>query len=677
VVDITALSHYLFGDLNEHFERNPMFFNDHPFNFSFEKRDDRDGSQLSRSYGRSQVGYHWAALLPSGTSAAPDVKPMGDVRGRYDGGEPPTVIPNCRYFDGAPVGVLNRRAGESGYIAIGGEHWASYAVAQCADPVHAAALSIMKSIPKKFRDQTSRDAEDKAHQKFLAINQRCQEWVLNLQFSWEEELFGLFRKELDDFFHPGGEPLIPNEHAIFDRGRCGPGASLGANGVDFYTKLFSSNLTATSLEVYYQYAGWCAVDPKWRDAEFNRLTSFGLPSIIHESRVTFVPKNRDTLRTICTEPNLNMFAQLGVGAILEDRLRSFYGIDLSVQPDRNAELARLGSIAGAIDTIDLESASDSMSLGMLEASLPDWVFETLLWYRCPRTIVRGEQVKLNMISTMGNGYTFPLQTLIFTCAVQAVAKQCNASMRRADLSWSPWGVFGDDIAVPSFMTARLIRLLNILGFQVNREKSFTDKYLTFRESCGYDYFLGHNIRGVYIKSLKTPQSRYIAINLLNEWSARWGIPLRRSIGYLRDSVRVLAIPPWVGVDSGIRVPLNALYSGHLHVYRSSRWRYSYLFRCYEAVVPSLKVLDDSIAIPRNLNRVPRRMYSPSGLLIAAIGGYLRGGRIPLALKQGETPCYRMRTGVSPFWGPTVEQISAQGSGFWERWNNATLDNLGF
>jgi hypothetical protein len=372
-----------------------------------------------------------------------------------------------------------------------------------------------------------------------------------------------------------------------------------------------------------------------------------------------------------------MFAQLGLGQILEDRLRSRFGIDFSVQPERNAELARLGSIDGAIDTIDLESASDSMSLSMLKEILPAWVFETLVEYRCPYTELRGELVQLNMISTMGNGTTFPLQTIVFSCVVQAVAKQFGASMRRADLTWSPWGVFGDDIACPCFMTERVIRLLEILGFQVNREKSFTERYLTFRESCGSDFFLGYNVRGVYIKTLKTPQSRYVAINLLNEWSARWGIPLRRTIGYLRDSVRILAIPPWASEDSGIRLPLEALRSGYVAVYRSERWRYSYLFRHYVPVTQYLTVDDSNelIAIPRHLNRVPRRKWIPSGILIAAIGGYLRDGRIPLALKQGENPCYRTRTSVTPFWGPSVEQVRAQGSGFWERWNNAAVTNL--
>lgn len=652
MISITALSQYLVEDLHDYFIENPQG--------SLPPQHSSDGRAVSGP------GFEPDSEQP--LSSAVREERGTEASSPFATQESQCSEPNCST-------VLGPRA--EGSRRASAPYWGFPRWSQEAQPVDVAAQSLVASLSKKFRDEVGTKAEDAAYYKFLAINDRCKNWQLNLQFSWEEELVGLLKQEIDDFFHPGGEPLIQTERAIWDRGRCGPGASLGANGVDFYTKLFSSDLTATSFEVYYQYAEWCAADPKWRDAEFDRLTSFGLPSIISESKVTFVPKNRDTLRTICTEPNLNMFAQLGLGALLEDRLQSRFGIDFSVQPERSAELARLGSIAGAIDTIDLESASDSLSLSMLATILPEWVYDTFLMYRSPNTIVRGEQVKLHMISTMGNGTTFPLQTIVFSCVVQAVAKQMGASMRRADLSWSPWGVFGDDIACPSFMTARVVRLLEILGFQVNREKSFTDKYLTFRESCGYDYFRGHNVRGVYLKTLRTPQSRCVAVNLLNEWSARWGIPLRRSVGYLRDSVRILAIPPWVGVDAGIRVPLMALRLGFVHVYRSNRWRYSYLFRCYEPVVPSLRVLDDVIAIPRNLNRVPRRAYNPSGLLIAAIGGYLKGGRIPLALKQGESPNYRTKTGVTPFWGPTVEQVRAQGPAFWERWNTVVLENLFF
>ncbi|DAD51775.1 TPA_asm: RNA-directed RNA polymerase [ssRNA phage Zoerhiza.1_12] len=680
MINITALSQYLLEDLHDY--HNFDFFR---FDSHFTAFDDLAviGSRDRPNLGESTGGDGLSQTIPfRGTREG---TPLAYLRyqGR-SGNRPGSPVDDVFRIVLRPAHRANRvrpvtpRLGQPrvgtdlSQVLKLSESWESEA-----SPHVMASRALVRSVPKKFRDEITAVAEDVAHDKFLRINNRCASWRLNPLCSWDEELVGLLKQELDNFFHPGGEPLDLSPNAIFDRGRCGPGASLGANGVDFYTKLFSSKLTATSFDVYYAYAKWCATDPNWRDAEFSRLTSFGLPTITCESSMTFVQKNRDTKRTICTEPSLNMFAQLGIGAILEDRLSSFYGIDLSLQPERNAELARLGSIAGAIGTIDLESASDSLSLGMLDEVLPQWVFDTLCEYRCPFTKLRGERVLLHMISTMGNGFTFPLQTIIFACCVQAVAKQIDVPLRRADSVVSTWGVFGDDIACPTIFSDRLCRLLEILGFHINGEKSFTDKWGTFRESCGHDYYLGHDIRGVYVKSLLTPQSRFVAINLLNEWSARWGIPLIRTIGYLRDSVRVMAIPAWMGPDAGIRVPVEAVRSGLTSVLSSTKRKGSYLFKYYRAVVPSLMVLEDSIAVPRNINHIPRRAYNPAGLLIAAIGGYLRGGRIPLALKQGENPCYRTMSGVTPSWGPSDEQVQLQGSGFWERWKTAILVNLGF
>jgi hypothetical protein len=498
--------------------------------------------------------------------------------------------------------------------------------------------------------------------------------MLNPQSVKDEELFGCLQKEVNDFLHPSGsELLVPSIDAIFDRGRVGPGASLGANGVDFYTKLFSSRLTATSFEVYYQYAERCTKYPTWGKAEFNRLIACGLPDIVRESKVTFVPKDLTQTRSICTEPSLNMFFQLGLGQILTERLKSHFGVDLRYQPRRNVRLARLGSIDGSVATIDLESASDSLSLGLCEAVFPRWFLDLLYEYRTPFTKVRGQQVELSMVSTMGNGFTFPLQTMLFSCVVRAVASWRSTFLGRASRRGARWGVFGDDIICPIDLAGDVVHLLRLIGFRVNSEKSYTERYGRFRESCGGDFYMGHNVRGVYIKSLRTPQSRYVAINLLNEWSAKWRIPLPRVVGYLQDSVRHLAVPPFAPIDSGIRIPLD------LTLNRYGLWRNidngTFVYRCYEPYVPSIKVLMDRLTLPRGVYQLRSRIYNPDGLMFAFVGGYIRSSKIPIALKQGERPRYRMKTRRAPFWGPSVEQQHSHAAGFWGWWNTIVPFNL--
>jgi hypothetical protein len=304
-----------------------------------------------------------------------------------------------------------------------------------------AKLRLARSIYKKLIDITSLDADKLCLEKFLAANSRCQNWRLNLQSSKDEELYGLFLKEIDNFLHPFGKPLVKSTMDIWSAGRLGPGASLGATGVDFYSKLFSSQLSATSSEVYQQYTEYCQWFPNWCGAELIRLSAFGFPRYTCKSSLSFVRKTRDISRSICTEPSLNMFAQLGLGEIISARLKKFFGIDLSSQPKKNVDLARCGSIDGSVVTLDLESASDSLSLGVCEAVLPSWFYNLLCDYRTPFTECDGQKVELNMVSTMGNGFTFPLQTMFFSCIVRAVSSWWGCSLPRADEPESPWGVF--------------------------------------------------------------------------------------------------------------------------------------------------------------------------------------------------------------------------------------------
>lgn len=524
-------------------------------------------------------------------------------------------------------------------------------------------------------------ADEAAAKKFLRSNSLCKDWVLNPRHSGEEELFGCLRKEIDDFLHPSGDLLVQSIDDLFDRGRLGPGASLGATGVDFYSKLFSSKLSATSFEVYYQYAERCAKVPIWGRAEFTRLTTYGLPSIVSESRVTFVPKDLTQTRSICTEPTLNMYFQLGLGELLTERLKNHFGVDLRRQPERNVKLARLGSINGSIVTIDLESASDSLSLRLCDAVFPGWFNDLLRMYRTPFTLMQGERVELNMVSTMGNGFTFPLQTMLFSCVVRAVASQMSIHLGKASRRNPSWGVFGDDIICPTAMSDRVVALLRLIGFRVNSEKSFTERWGRFRESCGGDFYKGHNVRGVYLKTLATPQSRYVAINLLNEWSAKWRIPLPLAIGYLQDSVRHLAVPVWAPVDSGIRVPLDLTLNRYGLWYSCKNG--TFLYRYYEAWVPQIRVLDGSFVLPRGVYQPRRRMYNPDGLLMSFVGGYIQGsgpkkkfsGQIPISLKQGERPRYRMKIGRAPFWGPSIEQERLHAPGFWGWFNTIVPFNL--
>lgn len=139
---------------------------------------------------------------------------------------------------------------------------------------------------------------------------------------------------------------------------------------------------------------------------------------IHAARLSFVPKNAKTDRAICTEPQLNGMFQLAVGDVIADRLRRV-GIDIRDQTP-NQRAAMRGSISGETATLDLTSASDTVSLGLVEHLLPEDWNNLLLRLRSCEVEYEGEILELAKISSMGNGFTFPLETLIFWALATSV-----------------------------------------------------------------------------------------------------------------------------------------------------------------------------------------------------------------------------------------------------------------
>lgn len=505
-------------------------------------------------------------------------------------------------------------------------------------PAHQFAVAQLKvNVLKKFQDDVDlKLTSSKAIEKFKAMNFRCSEWKYQPDRMIDEYLLGAFEARVRTFFD--ADDFVGDLSSFGSSGRFGPGASIGARGFDFYTKAFDSPLTCTSNGIYKAYAIYTSRIPSWAEGEEIRSGLHGGPKIVAGSTLSCVPKTNAIARTICTEPGLNMFFQLGYGEAISRRLKHLHGIDLSTQPDRHACLARFASQTGSLFTLDLESASDTVSLAMCERFLPPWVFSTLSGLRSKATkLPSGEWLELNMMSSMGNGFTFPLQTALFTCAVLACSDVMGikAQTRWSNPKPSSAGVFGDDIIAPKALFSPVSRLLGLLGFIVNTEKSFAEGQ--FRESCGADYFAGSAVRSVYIKTLSTQESRYVAINSLNEWSAVFEVPLPETISYLLRGVRFLPVPLFEQVDSGIRVPLTCL--------RSVRYRKSWGTSCfvYHKRITRPKVLEfceDSIRAPRGERS---RSLNTGGALTALLGGYIRSNKVVLrnidgSIRSGTSRC---------------------------------------
>jgi len=212
-----------------------------------------------------------------------------------------------------------------------------------------------------------------------------------------------------------------------------------------------------------------------------------VPLEIHPGRVAFVPKNAKTDRTIVVEPMLNSMYQLAIGKVIARRLRRF-GQNIKDQSE-NQRLAREGSLTGALATLDLSSASDTIAKELVFDLLPvDWA-HFLSYFRTSKVEFGNGHLRLQKFSSMGNGYTFPLETLIFYGLAKAATEQsgCQGAVR----------VYGDDIIVPVGAYNHLCEVLRVCGFIPNHKKSFSSG--PFRESCGKDYLSGFDIRPFYLK----------------------------------------------------------------------------------------------------------------------------------------------------------------------------------
>jgi hypothetical protein len=544
-------------------------------------------------------------------------------------------------------------------------------------PDEVAAITLVKTFFKKYSTSrgTRPEGDAAALEKFRRSNERCRAWTYSPNTSLDEELMGEFKNLLYRYFYPEGHNLVFHLNDLFDRGRCGPGVAVGARGTDFYSKFFDSPLTSSceQLVVAYKNATANDIGSTWATAETNRASLWGEPELVSGSRFSFVPKDDTTSRLIAIEPSLNMFYQLGLGRLLEERLVSFFGLDITSQPQINQEAARFGSVTDSLTTLDLSNASDSLGLPMLRWALPGPIMDLLELLRSPQASLPSEQLELHMVSTMGNGFTFPLETLVFSCVVVACIKSLRGNPVRPYTSslagqesndlLGYWGVFGDDIICHKLATQRVVRLLGLLGFEVNGDKSFVEG--SFRESCGRDFFKGHDVRGVYIKRLDTPESRYVAINALNVWSAKTGISLPRTIRRLVATVRWLPIPPAENHDAGIRVPFEMVRE----TCRSNKRLQSVVYRRRLPNPPALTIKDGEIRVPKQMKR---RFYNPSGLLLAFLHGSVRDCRI--TLRQSGLR-YHTKQGVTPYWDyipPTGDIASLCGG---RRWESAVGYNL--
>ena len=246
---------------------------------------------------------------------------------------------------------------------------------------------------------------------------------------------------------------------------------------------------------------------------------------VHPGKLTFVRKDARSDRPIIVEPTLNGFAQKGIGSYIKDRMLRCVGVDLTDQT-RNQGLAYVGSVSNGLATVDMSSASDTVSLAVVEKLLPMEWFDFLLSWTTGEVGTNDGPRELHKFSSMGNGFTFELESLLFF----ALAWCCNQKMN----SNSEVSVFGDDVVLDAKTYPLFAGVLSELGFLVNNEKSYFDG--PFRESCGADWLDGNSIQPFYWRKPMSERTLYTFHNFAMRNGERELADLLH--GYTRPDLRL-------------------------------------------------------------------------------------------------------------------------------------------
>lgn len=350
------------------------------------------------------------------------------------------------------------------------------------------------------------DTEKQAARAWVEAEIQCRQFnnkVYNDEFSVSDKRFFFQIKKLIQRILGA----CPSLDSIRKNLRMGPGSTTST------PSKFCSSLD--KLESIKEVSPQCC---KLAQALFGPENDFGFDAqsfvVRNASTWSSVRKTAVTDRPIEIPLLVDSMVQLALGASIRSRLKRF-GLDLDAQAEVNGLLAKFGSITGKIATLDLKSASDTISYQLVKLLLPKGWFDLLDMSRSRYVkLPDGTTYRLEKFSAMGNGYTFELESLLFLAITLVASGYLYPRNKPCTI-----GVFGDDICCPTTSADEVKFCLELCGFTLNTEKSFVSG--PFRESCGQDFFLGAPVRPYFQKKEITDVTRlYTLVNGIRRYSVR-------------------------------------------------------------------------------------------------------------------------------------------------------------
>lgn len=315
--------------------------------------------------------------------------------------------------------------------------------------------------------------------------------------------------------------------------------------------------------------------------------------VCHPSRLISVPKTAKAPRLIAAEPVENQFCQqltlkYFVEKVRETPLRNFINF---ARQDLSHSLVVSSSKKGHLSTVDLSSASDRLSLWVVERCFRKnpTMLNALFAHRSKDIMLpSGIVMPLRKFASQGAAVTFPVQTIVFTLAVLA-AVGCNSLADSLKMR-NKVRVYGDDIIVPTYGLEDLKFILSYLQLKVNDEKSFSRG--NFRESCGKDAFRGYDVTPLKVQTLDpdTPDGKSALLDQCNNAFLKG---LWHTSDILRGYLPKMFLQHLPVNNLSLSPPRLRSFSGYDYSHLKYKWDRNHQVLAYKVVKFSSRESDDS------------------------------------------------------------------------------------
>lgn len=288
------------------------------------------------------------------------------------------------------------------------------------------------------------------------------------------------------------------------------------------------------------------------------VTTENHANLLHESlTLVNVPKSWKTHRPITPLTLIALFYSYGVGEQVTQRL-VMEGLDISRLQQRHRRLVEWLSLPENLSkggTADLSNASNSILSWLLNRVLPrEWYCAIKKTFQRKLTTPGGGSTYYTeSVLPMGNGLTFPVETLVFYCILKAIAELAKVK--------GLISVYGDDLIYPTRLHRYVAVIFPKLKFQLNLDKTFMKA--DFRESCGTDFYRGADVRPAYLPDAHSLLNRSMyqmwLYKTYNSLTRRWDpLEISGTLRYLltemsRVGHELFRVPPSFPDTAGIKV----------------------------------------------------------------------------------------------------------------------------